>query len=137
TGWGRPRNYPRDSTVLWEYLASMGMFVLDLAALAWVGMWQGVRSRRASHAAPATMAQVLLLPWGIFLVGSVGFFLVGALAGYIGFLLHGVASVIAWFVIGLMVDIIFIQRAKAKLHSEFRRAASQRFSSAPGAAASS
>jgi len=133
TGRLRSQDTP-EGMLVWAYVANMGMFVLDLVALAWVGMWKGVSSRRTSQAAPAAVALVLVLPWIIFTVGSVMLFLLGLLAGFRRFPLLGVAAVFAWFFIGLVVDAACIQWARGKLHSELRRVAAQRFSNTPGVA---
>jgi hypothetical protein len=48
-------------------------FVADAWALAWVGMWMGLVSRHANHAAANSLLRVLVLPWVIFLLGTFGF----------------------------------------------------------------
>jgi len=131
SGKGRPQD-PPEGMLVCAYLANMGMFALDLVALAWVGMWKGISSRRASQAARAALARVLVLPWVIFAAGWVGLLLLGLLAGFRSFPLLGVSAVFAWFFAGLAVDVVCIQWARGKLHRELRRVAAQRFSNAPG-----
>lgn len=119
---------PQDAFGLYSCMANMFMFVIDLVALFWVGMWLGVSSRRTSRAAPATVARLLLLPW--FLSASIWVILLLA-----GLLLDvgdpapsATLFVSIWLLMGLAIDILYGRRAYWKLRQELRAAASQRFS---------
>jgi hypothetical protein len=114
-----------DRTVwMWIWLAGMTMFVADLAALYWVGMWTGLSARNPKRAFSGAATRILILPW----VGFALFLMFVALAppdlqrelewGY--FL--GV-----WFALGLVADIGFGIWARQKLLTEFRIIATQRY----------
>ena len=54
----------------WENQATwpggMAMFVVDLIALAWVGMWRALVARSHNRATISTLLDVLILPWALF-----------------------------------------------------------------------
>lgn len=119
--------------LLW--LAGMGMFVWDLFALGWVGMWMGLNSRRASRATSAALVRICVLPWLLFAV----------LMTWVGlleitqtrWLRHVVTPstvVIAWFTIGAALNALFVFRAKSQLATRFREVATQRFEARPSGA---
>jgi hypothetical protein len=60
-----------DSSMEWVFLFAgmMLMFLADLYALAWVGIWLGLVSRRANRALSGTIVRVLVLPWAIYTFG--------------------------------------------------------------------
>jgi ABC-type transport system involved in cytochrome c biogenesis permease component len=57
--------------VTWMFLAGMIIFVADLLAIAWTGMWLGLTSRKANRATLGTFWRVLLLPWVVFAGGMI------------------------------------------------------------------
>lgn len=57
--------------VTWMFLAGMVIFVADLLAIAWTGMWLGLTSRKANRATLGTFWRVLLLPWVVFAGGMI------------------------------------------------------------------
>jgi ABC-type transport system involved in multi-copper enzyme maturation permease subunit len=116
----------------WYYIFWLGgmlVFLADLTALYYVGMWQALNARNPNRAASASVAQILILP-------GVGWLLV--------VLLVGLATVRGseppggnfflslWFGLGLFNDILFGLWARHKLLTEFRNAAEQRFTPRPG-----
>jgi hypothetical protein len=118
-----------EPTVVLSWLAGIAVFVADVAALYYVGMWQALVSRNPNRAASASVARILVLPWGAFamiaLAISLGFILRVSEPGESFFL--GL-----WLCLGLAVDIGFGGWARHKLLTEFRFVAARRYSSRPG-----
>ena len=119
------------------WLAGMIIFVWDLFALGWVGMWLGLCSRNGSRAAGATLVRICVLPWLAFA------FLVMCIALLEEFFQvpyprwfnnNGVVPVILWFVLSGANNLFFVRRAKRKLLAEFRTVATSRFESKTAAA---
>jgi hypothetical protein len=115
----------------WVHLwgAGMVMLVADLAALYWVGMWQGLTSRNPNRAASATLARILVLPWIVFAL-VVLIISLGAIRGRTEpkpeLLLQW------WFGLGLAADIFFGAWARHRLLTEFRLVAERRFTARSG-----
>lgn len=106
------------------WLAGMGMFVADLITLGWVGMWVGLSAKQSPTGPRGSgwhLAGILVLPWVLW--GSLLAFLNEIIGIHPG-LFFGVAS---WFVIGVVIDLIFIWWARRKLHRDFRLVATERF----------
>jgi ABC-type transport system involved in cytochrome c biogenesis permease component len=95
---------------------------LDSLALAWVGMWRGVKSRKYPRAVLSTLGQVTVLPWLLF-------FLFMAFAMYGGNMGQGTVDVmiLAWFVVGAIVDAISIETSRINLNTHFRSVVAQRY----------
>ena len=108
------------------WLAATVMLVLDLWALYWVGMWQGLTARSPQQAASTTSARILVLPWVMFFLAV----LVVGLSSPSG--IDWEFFLACWFLAGLFVDFIFASMAREKLLSEFRLVAEQRFAAKPG-----
>jgi len=116
------------------YLAGMCMFVLDLAALYWVGMWQGLAARNQSRAITTTLGRILVVPWA--LIALVLLILAIASLGSVG----GVAPADSgeafflglWFLIGVLVDVSFAAIARHQLRTRFRVVAQQRYAARVG-----
>jgi hypothetical protein len=108
------------------WLAAIVMLILDLWALYWVGMWQGLTARSPQQAASTTSARVLVLPWVLFFMAVLFVGLTNAKSVDWEFFLA------AWFLGGLFVDFIFASMAREKLLSEFRLVAEKRFVAKPG-----
>ena len=106
------------------WIAGLIMLVADLAALFYVSQWQALTARSGNRANTASLARILALPWILY-----GMFLMlialsafrgggGPDAGFFIFM---------WLMIGLGVDLLFGLRAKLKLETEFRAAATTRY----------
>src|SRR5262249_29129068 len=56
---------PDEERVFWFslWLGGMLMFVADLVALYWIGLWQGLTSRNPLRAIGGSLARVLVVPW--------------------------------------------------------------------------
>ena len=103
------------------WAAAVIMLLADLITLSWVGMWLGLRSRRANRALAAAVARILVLPWGVFLLAL--------------FILKYAAwendslGLVIWIGIGLITDVVFGVTAYRNLQGRFREVATQRFES--------
>jgi hypothetical protein len=104
----------------------MVMFIADLCALYWIGMWQGLVAKNPARAASASLSRVLIVPW---LLIAVVMLLLGLAS------MRGVREpepfpnffLGLWFVLGLIVDFGFAAYARQKLLTEFKVAAQQRY----------
>ena len=113
------------------YVAGMLMFVLDLVALYWVGMWQGLSARNHSRATSTTLARILVLPWVVIAL----VLLVIALLSLGGVNPPDAGEGIflaLWFGTGALIDLIFAGAARHQLLRNFRLAAQERYGASPG-----
>lgn len=118
-----------EATVLW--IVGMTVFVTDIFALSWVGMWRGLNSRRPNRAAVVAMLRVLLLPWIIYFIVMT----VGAFTDAFGFRMgrwEAEAFFILWGAISVAVSAYFAVPARRRLLAEFRAVATSRFDTGPG-----
>lgn len=106
-------------------LATVGMLLLDLMALGYVGMWLGLKSRSTNRAILGTASLVLVLPWGLI---SVGLFLLDAFLRW----RHPVVEIsfthqfLVWFAVGALVDVgLGWGWARWRLRGSFRAAAAE------------
>jgi len=107
------------------YIFGMLMLVIDMAALYWVGMWQGLTQKNQSRAVSASLARIFVCPW----ISYALLLLVVALTSVQGAADPGWAFFLgAWFVLGILFDLGFGGLARNKLLSEFRLVAQQRYS---------
>jgi hypothetical protein len=63
-----------DSTLIYWvkiFVASMILFVVDLYALSWLGMWKGLNGRFVNRAIFSNLISVLALPWGGFILVAI------------------------------------------------------------------
>jgi ABC-type transport system involved in multi-copper enzyme maturation permease subunit len=96
-GWGDPM-----TGIVVSVAVLVGMLLLDLWALSWVGLWLGIRHRWPWQAACWSVARVMVLPWGI---AFAGLLLGGAAArGAFGW---PVALVMLWILLGLALSYAF------------------------------
>jgi hypothetical protein len=81
----------------------VGLFLLDLGAVAWAGMWFGLTAKKEMQAVTKTMLLVLVLPYASFLF--------------------------CWFgiIIFIGVPIFWMSLCSSKLRAEFRTIAAQRY----------
>ena len=68
---GLPRLGPGEQLIFVGIVAAATVWLfVDLYALAWVGLWCGLRASHTSQAIRQTLAQVLVLPWALLLAGG-------------------------------------------------------------------
>lgn len=115
-----------EDRALWMlfWAALMVMLIADLAALYWVGMWEGLAAKNPTRATATTVGRILILPWVALGLGS----LVASLAlpnledeALLKFFLG------LWFGLGLAANLGFGAWARHKLLTEFRPAAARRY----------
>jgi ABC-type transport system involved in multi-copper enzyme maturation permease subunit len=108
------------------WVIAMVMLVVDMVALYWVAMWEGLIARDATQAARSSAGKILILPWG------------GMALLVLGCILYNQASrwqpgwglfMGSWVVFGLFADVGFGTWARHRLLTRFRATAEQR----PGA----
>jgi ABC-type transport system involved in cytochrome c biogenesis permease component len=116
----------RESELVMMWVGGMIIFVTDLLALSWLGMWRGLNSRRPNRAAAAALVRVLVLPWMVFLM----LLTLAALTNTFGRRSsgwEGHSVVLLWTAIGLCFNVIFGIPARRRLLGDFRQVATQRF----------
>lgn len=100
-------------------LATVVMLIADIIALGWIAMRSAMTQRKPRHAAGRALAQVIILP------GALLFFLFALMAFARVPIFNSFASVVfVWFGIGICVDLLAGNFARAKLLDEFRARAS-------------
>jgi hypothetical protein len=92
----------------------VGMLLLDLWSLSWVGLWLGVRHRWPWQAAFSSVARVIALPWAIAFAGML---LGGATGGAFGW---PVALVMVWVLTGFGLSYGFGKHARESIHADLR-----------------
>ncbi|MGO8676723.1 MAG: ABC transporter permease [Limisphaerales bacterium] len=114
---------------VWVYVAGMISLAADVAALHWTGMWLALTARSPQRAVIGAIARILLLPW----LGMALAFLIIVLAATVGQYEPQPTRLIAlWLALGITTDIGFATWARHRLHTEFRQAASYRYTPPPG-----
>jgi len=118
-------SHPPDRS-FWPMLgfASMGMFVVDLVALYWVGTWAGVRAANAHKASSYTTFAVLVLPWILFAI-CLMFLAMSSMSG--GPDPSWQLFLALWFFIGIGVDLLLSAACRERLLTQFREVAASRF----------
>jgi hypothetical protein len=125
---GAPRSDTKRQPEVWRLWlliwAMLIMLLVDAQTLAWVGLWQGLRSKSSLAALRSTLLRILMLPWLVFLMSlylSPTFYLYGVvLDSSSGWFL---GAVIWWWIIGFMVNTIFQLISKRALYDQFRSVA--------------
>ncbi len=119
------------------FLAGMSIFVADLIAGSWVGMWMAVNSRNLQRASSATMVRILALPWMIYGVMMTLLAISSTMPEW-RWITKGLEGpkeerffIGSWFVISVVVAVGFGVHARQKLLSCFRQAAMRRLGSRP------
>ncbi|MEY2409613.1 MAG: hypothetical protein QOF48_2283 [Verrucomicrobiota bacterium] len=117
-----------ETSAVYVWVAGMVVFVADMLALAWVGMWRGLNSRRANRAALAAIARLLIFPWLIWIVFSIAIS-VSASTNPNGApdWWDGHFPLVTWVVIALGVNLLFGLPAIRGLQTQFRTVATTRF----------
>ena len=103
-------------------LAAMIVFVVDLVALSWTGMWLGLRSRSGTRATWGAIWRLLALPWVIFIMITI---VAEIVASGLNVSEAGVIGI--WFAISVLIGLYFGFDSRHRLLSEFRTVATQRF----------
>ncbi|MBI2946159.1 MAG: ABC transporter permease subunit [Verrucomicrobia bacterium] len=123
--WGGLNDRALDSSNFWTLLclAYMLMFFADLYTLAWLGMWLGLKSRKANWASSGALMRVLVVPSLVFL----GLMTTSLLLNFERQFDSENFLLAVWFVICMASDLYFFLWARTNLRREFRTVATQRF----------
>jgi ABC-type Na+ efflux pump permease subunit len=116
------------------WLGGMVMLVADLAALYWVGIWQGISAKNPTRAVGTSLTRILILPtvaYAVVMLVASMISMSGARTGRYDPITWKF-SLGCWFGLGLAADIGFGARARHKLLTEFRLAAGERYLAGPG-----
>jgi len=113
----------------WTWAAGLVMFVADVVALYWLGMWTGLAVQNSKHAFGAAIVPVLVLPWIALAVVAT---LVNLLPRETQRLFNWDGwPLLLWFGFGILADAGFGLWARHKLLTEFRVLAAQRYQPKP------
>jgi ABC-type transport system involved in multi-copper enzyme maturation permease subunit len=117
-GNGRPNN----STFCWIYAALILLFVFDLIAAVWTGMWCACFARTAQSAPGQAVVRLLLLPWFAFMgIATISSLL--RLGGNLEF-----PEVFAgWWFLCMANNLFWIFRSRAKFYDQLRKAAAEAY----------
>jgi hypothetical protein len=120
--WGLAREHQDQGYWTLFFVGNAVMFLADLTALGWVGIWMGVNSKSAARAAAATIARVLLLPWAPLVLLWVVTIFVALVSGAVWDRWFDVLLGL-WLCLGLTCDVILGLRAWRGLSRDLRTAA--------------
>jgi ABC-type transport system involved in cytochrome c biogenesis permease component len=122
SGLSMPSQSMERNTFIEIFLGGALMLWLDAAALAWVGMWKGLKSKKYSRAVLATLAQVTGAPWLAFAL----FIFLATISPARFNQEHFYILFALWFCVGVAIDLVSILDARTKLAAEFRAVVAQR-----------
>jgi ABC-type transport system involved in multi-copper enzyme maturation permease subunit len=120
---------PNPAEIVTWWIGSMVTLVVDVVAIGYVGMWQGLTARHPNRAAGGTAARVLVMPGAIWAVMVLG---LSAEASFRREGPNAEVMLVTWFVLGLIVDIILIGTSRVNLLTKFRTAAAARYNPGRG-----
>ena len=125
----------QEDGMVYVWMAGMVLFVADMIALTWVGMWRGLNSRRANRAATAAIVRVMTLPWILWSLITILLAVSNAMqsGGGGSNWWDGKFLIVMWVAIGLGVNLLFAVPARRRLLADFRTVATTRFET-PGKA---
>lgn len=117
------RTIPDEQNAVWLAMTGLPvLFISDLIASFWTGMWMACISKTAASAPGAAIARLLALPWVVF------FLLVSSAAFMQWNIFQSFESVfVAWFSICFINNIIWIKRSRRRFLEQLRIAASERY----------
>ena len=103
------------------FTASMILFIVDLYALSWLGMWKGLNGRRVNRTILSNLLTVLALPWGVFV--GIAFLLAASSGPAVMSARDEVFFLGLWFFLGLANSAYWIFWGRRCLTTELRRMA--------------
>jgi ABC-type transport system involved in multi-copper enzyme maturation permease subunit len=110
------------------WLAGLGMFVLDLAALALLAMWMSLKNRKPTQAGLIAIVRVCIIPWALFgMFGAVvaildEVFRIKVVSGS----REGMFFLGVWFAIGFINSLLLALFSLRNLRAQFRACALDR-----------
>ncbi len=109
------------------WLAGLGMFVLDLAALALLAMWMSLKNRKPTQAGLIAIVRVCLIPWALFgMFGAVVAILDEVFRIKLPSHWDGMFFLGVWFVIGGVNSLLLALISLRNLRAQFRECALDR-----------
>jgi ABC-type transport system involved in multi-copper enzyme maturation permease subunit len=112
----------RTTELAWVHLIAGASFVLELAALSWVAIWQGLINRKSNRAAIWAMLRILGAPYALFL----GILFLDAICGPPGSV-DWLGLLIFPGILGVGVNFFFALEANSKLVASFRTVVAEGF----------
>jgi hypothetical protein len=100
----------RGLAVGFQFVCVVAIFLVDLSAIARVGLWYGLKLKRPANATYVVMLQVLLPPW----LGVLGLVLLLDKPG-------SWALTLVWTAGSVLANWVFSVRARAELQNQFHR----------------
>jgi len=106
--------------LIWVHIIAGVSLVIELLALAWVGMWQGLIHHKSTRAALLALARILAIPYAFFFAVLFIYSLGGPAAG-----LNWIGLLIFPNFFGVATNFFFALEANTKLRAAFRTVASE------------
>lgn len=113
----------------WVFMCVVGItiFVVDLIALTWVGMWMGLRSRHSNRATAAAVARIMVLPWLVWGILMTVLALTAFRWGNSPRWMDEEFVMVLWVFLSLAIDVGFALWARSCLLNDFRQVATERY----------
>ncbi|MDB6027239.1 MAG: hypothetical protein JWM68_3462 [Verrucomicrobiales bacterium] len=129
-GFNERNAYSSREETFWAVICLVGIsiFIFDMIALGWVGMWLGMKSRGANRATLGSLARIVILRWVIFAVSLMIF---GWLSLFRSISHEEYVFTLYWFAISVAINLLFMLLAKHNLNRKFLDIATQRFDFKP------
>ncbi|HVY70034.1 MAG TPA: ABC transporter permease subunit [Verrucomicrobiae bacterium] len=115
-----PNTWTREGWVT-VWVIVMVLFVLDMIALGWAGLLNGMTAAPNRQRKGAVAALVMAVPWLATVLIN------GILSAKLGVTLDFFQGVLLWAGIGVCIDILVIVRSRRRLRNDFRVMAAERF----------
>ncbi len=114
------------------WIAGIGIFLFDLYALSWLGMWQAMTNQKVNRAAGGAIARILFLPWLAFgltfaVIAIISLFSVTRQLVPKSSYFDESLITIYWIALSVVNNVIWIAYARKRLNARFREIATQRF----------
>jgi ABC-type transport system involved in multi-copper enzyme maturation permease subunit len=110
------------SNALIAYVCLGSLFICDLVASMWTGMWTACISRTAAAAPGQAVLRLLLLPWILFMLSMT----IGSFLG-IGRSMEGIEVFCGWWALCMCNNIFWIVRSRRNFYERLRSSAAERY----------
>lgn len=118
--------------LLLAFVVVAAVLLLDLWAIAWAGIWRGLRQPKYVRAVASTVGWVLGMPWLIFIGGGIGLAVANEIVP-LAFDPDFTGVALSWFLVAAAIDAFLLIRARQGLSRHFRELAAEHYGT-PGAA---
>jgi ABC-type transport system involved in cytochrome c biogenesis permease component len=125
-GFNERNSYSTRDEIFWTVFCLVGIctFIFDMIAMAWVGMWLGMKSRGANRAAAGNWARIVILRWVVFAFSLMIFAWLSLFRSTSN---EEYIFTLYWFGIAIGLNLLFMLMAKNNVQRTFRDIATQRF----------